>query len=141
VLPDPARIADWRNNRTGIAALKIDGRRISSSSRNLAIDLGGYLKGYALDRAASILREQGATNALINIGGNVMALGSKNGTAVERRHSASAPAGTAGHIEVARRGSDRHVGRLSTLFRSRWASVIAICSTLARANPSCTPRR
>ena len=81
VLPDPARIADWRNNRTGIAALKIDGRRISSSSRNLAIDLGGYLKGYALDRAASILREQGATNALINIGGNVMALGSKNGTA------------------------------------------------------------
>ena len=81
VLPDPARIADWRNNRAGIAALKVDGLRISSSSPNVAIDLGGYLKGYALDRAASILREQGATNALINIGGNVMALGNKNGNA------------------------------------------------------------
>ena len=81
VLPNPDSIADWRNNRTGIAALKIDGLRISSSSRNLAVDLGGYLKGYALDRAASILRDQGAMNALINIGGNVMALGNKNGSA------------------------------------------------------------
>ena len=33
----------------------------------------------ALDRAAAILRGQGITNALINIGGNVMALGSKDG--------------------------------------------------------------
>lgn len=46
-------------------------------SRNPAVqfDLGGYAKGYALDRAAAILREQGVRNALINIGGNVMALG------------------------------------------------------------------
>ncbi len=80
-LPAPDSITDWRRNRTGIAALKIDGLRISSRSRNVAIDLGGYLKGYALDQAAAILREQGAVNALINIGGNVMALGSKNGEA------------------------------------------------------------
>ena len=49
------------------------------SSRNPAVqlDLGGYAKGYALDRAAAILREAGTVNALINIGGNVMALGGK----------------------------------------------------------------
>jgi thiamine biosynthesis lipoprotein len=41
------------------------------------LDLGGYAKGYALDRAAAILRQQGVANALINIGGNVMALGRK----------------------------------------------------------------
>ncbi|HPE05609.1 MAG TPA: FAD:protein FMN transferase, partial [Thauera sp.] len=41
------------------------------------LDLGGYAKGYALDRAAAILREAGTVNALINIGGNVMALGGK----------------------------------------------------------------
>jgi thiamine biosynthesis lipoprotein len=79
VLPDPALLADWRKNRTGIAALRIDGQRIGSRSRRVAVDLGGYLKGYALDRAAAILREHGVDNALINIGGNVMALGSKNG--------------------------------------------------------------
>jgi thiamine biosynthesis lipoprotein len=77
--PDPAILADWRQNRAGIADLKIDGLRISSRSHRVAIDLGGYLKGYALDRAALILRERGIANALINIGGNVMALGDKNG--------------------------------------------------------------
>lgn len=77
--PDPEILDDWRNNRAGIADLKIDGRRVSSRSRRVAIDLGGYLKGHALDRAAAILRAQGIGNALINIGGNIMALGSRNG--------------------------------------------------------------
>lgn len=51
--------------------------RFRASSRNFMVqlDLGGYAKGYALDRAAEILRKRGIRNALINIGGNVMALG------------------------------------------------------------------
>ncbi|MBU0622158.1 MAG: FAD:protein FMN transferase [Gammaproteobacteria bacterium] len=48
---------------------------VSSRNRAVKLDLGGYAKGYALDRAAAILNEQGIHNALINIGGNVMALG------------------------------------------------------------------
>jgi thiamine biosynthesis lipoprotein len=48
---------------------------VFSRNRAVKLDLGGYAKGYALDRAADILREQGIHNALINIGGNVMALG------------------------------------------------------------------
>lgn len=46
-------------------------------SRNPAVklDLGGYAKGYALDRAADYLRSQGVVNALVNIGGNIIALG------------------------------------------------------------------
>ncbi|MGC2457924.1 MAG: FAD:protein FMN transferase [Gallionellaceae bacterium] len=52
--------------------------RVTVSSRNPAvqIDLGGYAKGYALDRAAELLGKMGVRNALINIGGNVLALGS-----------------------------------------------------------------
>ncbi len=46
-----------------------------SFNRSVQLDLGGYAKGYALDRAAAILKQQGIKNALINIGGNVMALG------------------------------------------------------------------
>ena len=55
-----------------------DGRGVCVASRNRAIklDLGGYAKGYALDRAAAILKQQGINDALINIGGNVLALGS-----------------------------------------------------------------
>jgi len=50
---------------------------LSAGSRNrtVQLDLGGYAKGYALDRAAILLKQQGIHNALINIGGNVLALG------------------------------------------------------------------
>lgn len=46
-------------------------------SKNSAVklDLGGYAKGYALDLAANYLRKQHVNNALINIGGNIIALG------------------------------------------------------------------
>lgn len=78
-LPSTADIDTWRKARPSIADLTIDGNRISSRNRQVALDFGGYLKGVALDRAAAILRRQGIDNALINIGGNVMALGSKAG--------------------------------------------------------------
>jgi len=81
VLPDPAALAAWREEHPSIADLNVDGLRVSSRNKAVALDLGGYLKGVALDRAASILRAQGVNNALINIGGNVMALGTKNGEA------------------------------------------------------------
>jgi FAD:protein FMN transferase len=53
----------------------------TSRNRSVRFDFGGLAKGYALDRAVVILREHGIHNALINIGGNIMALGSKGGTA------------------------------------------------------------
>ena len=79
VLPSPAELTDWREHRAGIADLRLDGETVSSPSRRVSIDLGGYLKGYALDRAGAILHEYGIRNALINIGGNILALGDKHG--------------------------------------------------------------
>lgn len=77
VLPDPAKVAAILAQHPRIADLSIENDRVSSSNPAVELDLGGYAKGYALDRAAAILRAQGVTNALINIGGNVMALGRK----------------------------------------------------------------
>jgi len=78
-IPPPADIEAWLAARPGIADITIAGQTISSRNPRVALDFGGYLKGVALDRAAAILRSQGIDNALINIGGNVMALGSKHG--------------------------------------------------------------
>ena len=78
-VPPSADIAAWLAKKPSIANLTITDNTIASSNRHVALDFGGYLKGVALDRAAAILREQGIHNALINIGGNVMALGSKEG--------------------------------------------------------------
>ena len=78
-LPAADDLAAWRKAAPSIADLQIDGNIVTSRNRQVALDFGGYLKGVALDRAARLLREQGVQNALINIGGNVMALGSKGG--------------------------------------------------------------
>ncbi|MBL8429221.1 MAG: FAD:protein FMN transferase [Dechloromonas sp.] len=78
-LPGESEITDWQVSKPSIADIAINGQTITSRNRKVALDFGGYLKGVALDRAAAILRAQGINNALINIGGNVMALGSKEG--------------------------------------------------------------
>lgn len=52
---------------------------IRFSDTDLEIDLGGIAKGYAVDRAKGVLLSHGIKNALINIGGNIFALGSPPG--------------------------------------------------------------
>lgn len=79
LLPPAAEVARLVAAHPSIGDLTLSGTTVSSRNRAVALDFGGYLKGVALDRAANILREQGLNNALINIGGNVMALGSKEG--------------------------------------------------------------
>lgn len=44
---------------------------------DMEIDLGSVAKGYTGDQILSLLREAGVTSALLNLGGNVQALGSK----------------------------------------------------------------
>lgn len=76
-LPDADELDTVLEARPRMSDLAIDGTTVSTENPAVQIDLGGYAKGYALDRAAAILREMGVANALINIGGNVMALGGK----------------------------------------------------------------
>lgn len=42
---------------------------------DVAIDLGGIAKGYAVDRAVVALRDWGITDGLVNVGGDLYALG------------------------------------------------------------------
>jgi thiamine biosynthesis lipoprotein len=75
VLPDKAKIARLVAADPQMGDITIANGKARSSNRFVQVDLGGYAKGYALDRAADILRKQGIRNALINIGGNILALG------------------------------------------------------------------
>jgi len=79
VLPDPEQVGALLAAHPSIADLRIEGNRVTSKSRLVALDFGGYLKGVALDRAAALLKARGIANALVNIGGNVIALGAKGG--------------------------------------------------------------
>jgi FAD:protein FMN transferase len=53
----------------------IESGKIFSKNPAVQLDFGGYAKGYALDFALKYLRKQGVKHALVNIGGNIIALG------------------------------------------------------------------
>ena len=50
---------------------------VSFDTDGMKIDFGGIAKGYTSSRMMDILREQGIESALVNLGGNVQALGTK----------------------------------------------------------------
>lgn len=69
--PDAAAVAAARA-RLGMDALRLDAA--SSSVRKpprVQLDLSGIAKGYAVDRVAALLQEQGATHFLVEIGGEL----------------------------------------------------------------------
>lgn len=47
------------------------------TAEGMALDLGAIAKGYVADMAAKLLKENGVKSAIINLGGNVMVIGSK----------------------------------------------------------------
>jgi len=75
VQPDEKQVAQWVAANPQMSDISIERGRAKSNNKFVQVDLGGYAKGYALDRAAELLHKQGIHNALINIGGNVLALG------------------------------------------------------------------
>ena len=53
---------------------------VKLSEQGMIIDLGGIAKGYVADEIAKYLKSKGIQSAIIDLGGNVYALGTKNGT-------------------------------------------------------------
>jgi thiamine biosynthesis lipoprotein len=65
-------LIDWRDlvidRENGTAALRRSGQ---------ALDVGAIAKGYAADKAAAFMRDVGIRGAIIDLGGNIVALGSR----------------------------------------------------------------
>jgi len=74
-LPPATEIDKLVQAQPSLTDLKFAGDTVVSSNPAVRIDLGGYAKGLALDRAAAYLRSAGIRHALVNIGGNIIALG------------------------------------------------------------------
>ncbi len=72
VLSRAAALVDWR-------AVQVDGQTVTLRGEGRAIDLGGVAKGYIADRVREYLAGEGVSRALINLGGNVYAMGDKYG--------------------------------------------------------------
>jgi len=74
-MPDADAIAAQLKAKPSMRAVHVENGQAWSDNPAVRIDLGGYAKGYALDEAVALLKQRGIRNALINIGGNVMAMG------------------------------------------------------------------
>ena len=75
VQPSEELISKWVSANPQMSDITIEHGRARSKNTFVQVDLGGYAKGYALDRAAKLMHKHGIHSALINIGGNVLALG------------------------------------------------------------------
>jgi FAD:protein FMN transferase len=77
--PPPAhavrRFAGRRLYRSIDIAHVAGGYAAVRNDADIAIDLGGIAKGYAVDAAAAVLREWGVSDGLVNAGGDLYALG------------------------------------------------------------------
>lgn len=72
--PEALELVGWSKVRLDPSA-----RTIELPLRGMGLDFGGIGKGWALDRAADVLRGRGVTRAFINFGGQILALGAPRG--------------------------------------------------------------
>jgi thiamine biosynthesis lipoprotein len=76
LLPDPEEISRLCSH-VNYENIRIDGNNVLLTDPDAAIDLGGIAKGYIADRMREYLNEQGYHTGIINLGGNILTLGSK----------------------------------------------------------------
>ena len=57
--------------------IKIEGNRVSLIDPETEINLGGIAKGYIADKATEYLKGRGVVSAIVDLGGNIVALGGK----------------------------------------------------------------
>ena len=75
--PAPHTLATLLQASPSMGDLHIGQNQVSNRNPALQLDFGGIAKGWALDREIESLRRHGIRNALLNIGGNVRAIGKK----------------------------------------------------------------
>ena len=54
-------------------------KEVFLKDKNMMLDLGSIAKGYVADEVVSMLKEENVKEAIIDLGGNIYALGLKNG--------------------------------------------------------------
>lgn len=57
--------------------VKISGCIVQLADSDMELDLGGIAKGYIADKVTEFLQERGVTSAIIDLGGNIVAIGGK----------------------------------------------------------------
>ena len=73
--PSEEKINEWLSNIPTMNDVHINDGVLSSDNPKVKLGFGGFAKGYAVDAAITILQNLGVTNAIVNIGGDLRAIG------------------------------------------------------------------
>ena len=73
--PEADQIQAIVKQQPSLADITIDGTTVTSRNPAVQFDFGAFAKGYAIDRAVQILRQQGVKHAIVNAGGDLIAFG------------------------------------------------------------------
>jgi len=77
-IKDALALVDYRD-------IQINNDEVYLSKKGMSLDLGGIAKGYAADKVAELIKEANIESAIIDLGGNIFALGSKPASGVFNR--------------------------------------------------------
>jgi thiamine biosynthesis lipoprotein len=77
--PPDASIAALVRAHPTMSDLELDGIRMRSTNPEVQLDFGAYDKGYGIDQAIAHLREMGVRNATVSAGGDLRAIGDRDG--------------------------------------------------------------
>lgn len=76
-IPEESQI-DEAKNLVGYERLELlDDNMVFLKDKGMRLDLGGIVKGYAADEVSRVLKEHGVEKAMIDLGGNIFAHGSR----------------------------------------------------------------
>mgnify|MGYP004530202287 CR=1 FL=1 len=75
-VPDADDIANALK-KVGADQISLSGNTLTFTSDDVMIDLGALVKGFAADQLKAYLTENGVTSGLLNLGGNVLTIGSR----------------------------------------------------------------
>lgn len=64
-------------DKVGYEQIKIDGNKVLLINPDISLDLGGVAKGFIADKLKEYLLSKGVKQGIINLGGNVLLIGSK----------------------------------------------------------------
>jgi len=74
--PNEVDINTWLANQPTMDDIQITDGKLSSSNNVVKLGFGAFAKGFAVDTAIEALQQQGISNAIVNIGGDLRAIGS-----------------------------------------------------------------
>ncbi len=76
--PPEKAITDFLKNAPNPADLTFNKQRVAIDNPTACFDLGGFAKGYGIDRAIDRLKKLGIRNAIVNAGGDLKAIGKRH---------------------------------------------------------------